>query len=59
MPIPSDAANALLPFLAGKLTNSIVWACRWAADHRGAEMLRGDLDVAGIAYAVDGPDGPE
>ena len=25
----------------------------------GAEMLRRDLEDAGIAYAVDGPDGPE
>jgi hypothetical protein len=29
-----------------------------ARDNKGAEMLRGDLEAAGIPYAVEGPDGP-
>src|SRR5262249_39413565 len=43
----------------GPLADSAIWAGTWARDHRGAEMLRIDLDAAGIAYAVEGPDGPE
>ena len=37
--------------------NEPVWAGRWFK--RAAEMLRIDLETAGIAYAVDGPDGLE
>src|SRR5262249_22597705 len=34
------------------------WGGTWAKDHKGAEMLRIDLEAAGIPYAVDGPNGP-
>ncbi|MGL4422908.1 MAG: tyrosine-type recombinase/integrase, partial [Gemmataceae bacterium] len=36
-----------------------MWPGTWADAHRAAEMLRGDLEAAGIAYATEGPDGPE
>jgi hypothetical protein len=36
-----------------------VWGGTWARGHKAAEMLRLDLEAAGIPYAVEGPDGPE
>lgn len=58
-PLPADVAAALRPYLDGKPTSEPLWGGTWASDRKGAEMLRIDLDAAGIAYAVEGPDGPE
>jgi integrase len=58
-PLPADVAAALRDHLNGKPANVPIWGGTWARDHRGAEMLRIDLDAAGIPYAVAGPDGPE
>ncbi|HYH67517.1 MAG TPA: tyrosine-type recombinase/integrase [Urbifossiella sp.] len=58
-PMPADVAAALRDYLVGKPVGTPVWGGTWARDERGAEMLRIDLDAAGIPYAVDGPDGPE
>ena len=58
-PVPPDVADALRGYLAGKPAAGPIWGGTWARDHRGAEMLRIDLETAGIAYAVEGPDGPE
>ena len=57
-PLPPETARQLAPYLAGKPAGQPVWGGTWAADHRGAEMLRGDLEAAGIPYAVEGSDGP-
>jgi len=57
-PLPPETARQLEPYVAGKPAGRPVWGGTWAADHRGAEMLRGDLEAAGIPYAVEGPDGP-
>ena len=57
-PIPEDLAELLRVYLAGRPAGQPVWGGTWARDHRGAEMLRGDLEAAGIPYAVEGPDGP-
>jgi integrase len=57
-PLPGDVAEALAVYLAGRPAGVAVWGGSWARDHRGAEMLRIDLDAAGIPYAVEGPDGP-
>ncbi len=57
-PLPPDVAIALRGYLAGKAVGERVWGGTWARDKRGAEMMRGDLAAAGIAYAVAGPDGP-
>jgi hypothetical protein len=43
-------------YLAGKPMDSPVWPGTWA--DRGADMLRIDLDAAGIPYVVEGPNGP-
>ncbi len=58
-PLPEDVANALREYLADRPAGALVWGGTWASDHRGAEMLRIDLKAAGIAYAVEGPDGAE
>jgi integrase len=58
-PLPVDVAEALRGYLAGRPDGAPVWGGTWARDHRGADMLRIDLDVAGIPYAAEGPDGPE
>ena len=59
LPLPPDVANAIRDYLAGKPANALAWGGTWASGCTGAEMLRRDLEVAGIAYAVEGPDGPE
>ncbi len=56
-PIPSDVAAELVRYFAGKPAGQPIWGGTWA--EKGAEMLRIDLDAAGIAYAVNGPNGPE
>ena len=58
-PLPMDVAEALRDFLVGKPANAPIWGGTWAKGFRAAEMLRIDLKAAGIAYAVEGPDGPE
>jgi integrase len=58
-PIPADVVAQLILFLRGKPKARPVWGGTWARDHRGAEMIRGDLVAAGIPYTVEGPDGPE
>jgi integrase len=57
-PLPPDVAELLRDYLVGKPAGQPIWGGTWARDHRGAEMLRGDLDAAGIPYIVEGPDGP-
>jgi excisionase family DNA binding protein len=56
-PLPPDLADLLRDYLNGKPTGQPVWGGTWAQDHRGAEMLRLDLEAADIPYAVPGPDG--
>jgi integrase/recombinase XerC len=58
-PIPTDVAEALRDYLTGKPSHVPVWGGMWARVTRGAAMLRIDLEAAGIAYATEGPDGPE
>jgi hypothetical protein len=58
-PLPADVAAALRDYLQDKPTGAPIWGGTWAKDHGGAEMLRNDLEAAGIPYAVEGPDGPE
>jgi integrase len=58
-PLPADVAAALVEYLGGKPAGSPIWGGGWASESRGADMLRIDLETAGIPYAVEGPDGPE
>ena len=56
-PLPAEVSQALVKFLEGKPAGQPIWSGSWI--QRAAMMLRGDLEAAGIAYAVEGPDGPE
>jgi integrase len=56
-PIPADVAEALRAFIAVKPAKLPIWGGTWLPT--AAAMLRRDLEAAGIAYAVEGPDGPE
>src|SRR5262249_25047268 len=55
-PLAADVADALRAYLDGRPRNKPVWPGTWNVD--AAEMLRADLEAAGIPYAVEGPDGP-
>ena len=55
-PLPEETAQALRGFLAGKAERELLWPGAWPK--RGADMLRMDLEAAGIPYVVEGPDGP-
>lgn len=57
-PLPADTADALRRFLTDKPSDRPVWGGTWASDFAAADMIRIDLDTAGIPYAVEGPDGP-
>jgi integrase len=57
-PIPPDLADLLREYLRDRPAGQPVWGGTWADDRRGAEMLRGDPEAAGIPYVVGGPDGP-
>jgi integrase len=57
-PLPPDVADLLREYLRDRPACQPVWPGTWAALRVGADMLRIDLDAAGIPYAVEGPDGP-
>jgi hypothetical protein len=49
-------ASALREFLQGKTADAALWPGNWYQN--AADMLRIDLDVAGVPYEVQGVDGP-
>lgn len=55
-PLPPDLVETLRPFLDGKPSKEPVWPGPWW--QKAAEVLRIDLEAAGIPYTVEGPDGP-
>lgn len=56
-PIPPDVADQFREFLKDREPTEPVWPRRsWA--HFGAWMLQVDLEVAGIPYKLDTPNGP-
>jgi site-specific recombinase XerD len=57
-PLPPELAAMLRDFLTGRPANRPLWEGNWAKKGRSAEMLRIDLEAAGIPYVVQGPDGP-
>jgi hypothetical protein len=57
-PVPSGLAELLRDYLRGKSAGQPVWGGTSAREGKGAEMLRLDLEAAGIPYEVEGPDGP-
>src|SRR5262249_19186092 len=57
-PLPADVAELLRGYLDGRPADQPVWGGTWARYRVGADMLRLDLDAAGIPYSVEGPAGP-
>jgi integrase len=55
-PLPPDLADSLRGYLAGRPVDERVWPGTWFL--KAADMLRIDLDAAGIPYIAEGPDGP-
>jgi integrase len=55
-PIGADLVAVLREYLKGRPAGVPVWHLKGV---RTAEMLRHDLEDAGIEYVVEGPDGPE
>jgi integrase len=55
-PLPPDIVEDLRDYLAGRQADQSVWPGGWVDN--AADMLRIDLDAAGIPYAVEGTDGP-
>jgi len=56
-PIPLACIAMLEQFLKGKKRNEKVWPGNWF--EKAAEMLRHDLDAAGIPYVVEASEGPK
>jgi integrase len=56
LPLASALADLLRAYLEGKPAGLPLWPGTWV--QRAAEMLRLDLEPAGIPYVVPGPDGP-
>jgi integrase len=55
-PLPPDVVALLRGYLAGRDQNQPLWPGNWFDN--AADMLRHDLDDAGIPYEVQGPEGP-
>jgi integrase len=56
-PLPADVAELLKRYIVGKPAGKAIWPGGWPKV--AADMLRIDLEAAGIPYVIDGPDGPE
>src|SRR5262249_19589900 len=55
-PLPQDVVEELRGYLAGRPADRPGWPGAWYK--RAADMLRIDLDAAGVPYVVEGPDCP-
>jgi integrase len=55
-PLPPEIIEAMRDYLAGRCLDQPIWPGTWYK--KAAEMLRIELNVCDIPYAVDGPDGP-
>jgi integrase len=55
-PLPPDVAAVLADYLKDRPAGAPLWPGNWWK--RAADMLRIDLDAAGVPYTVEGPDGP-
>jgi integrase len=55
-PLPPEVAEELRAYLAGRPAGERIWPGTWYED--AAEMLRLDLEPAGVEYVLQGPDGP-
>jgi hypothetical protein len=55
-PLSAEVADVLRDYLRDKPAGRPVWPGTWF--DKAAEVLRVDLEAAGIPYALEGPDGP-
>ena len=55
-PLPPALAEFFRGYLAGRDPATPIWPGWWC--NRAAELLRVDLEAAGVPYTVEGPDGP-
>ncbi len=55
--VNADADDVLRSYLAGKPARAVVWPGTWSED--AAQMLRLDLEAAGVAYVAEGVNGAE
>jgi integrase len=55
-PIPPEVAEEFRTYLAGRPAGKLLWPGVWS--EKAAEMLRVELETAGIPYVIEGPDGP-
>lgn len=56
-PLPRGIVPILRGYLDGRPGVERIWAGNWY--QKAADMIQLDLDVAGVPYKVEGPDGPE
>jgi integrase len=56
LPLPPGVAVALRAYFHGRQAGAPIWPGNWWKN--GADMLRIDLEAAGVPYEVPGPDGP-
>jgi integrase len=56
-PIPADLADELRGYLRGRPRKERIWPGTWC--DRSADMLKLDLDAAGVPVKVDGSEGEE
>ncbi len=56
-PVAAGLASDLRGYLAGRPIRERVWPGTWVG--KAADMLRADLDAAGVPVEVDGPEGNE
>jgi integrase len=55
-PLPAAIAAAIADYLRGRPAGELLWPGKWCK--RASNMLRMDLEAAGVPYVVEGPDGP-
>ncbi len=55
-PLPRVLTEALRAYLDGRPPSDPIWPGTWF--ERASDMLKEDLEAAGIPYVVQGPDGP-
>jgi site-specific recombinase XerC len=56
-PVPGEAVGPLRAYLRGRPAGARVWPGTWAK--RSADMIRWDLQAAGLPFVVEGSNGPE
>ncbi len=56
-PLPPDLVVTLRSYLDGRMPNNPVWPGTWF--EKAAEVIRDDLELAGVPFVIQEPDGPQ